>query len=354
MKAPRLSINLVPVSTWQKNVRAVVSRSTWDVLRWFFGATSQKPLFVSTHYNKLYLQKMFGGDNEVACAICSSRTHDLQLHEEWSYDDSRKIQRLVGLIPLCRKCHLCKHLGFANERGRLGVALTHLAKVNEWSIEQAWKYSDGAFLKWRKRSGVKYEIDLRFLGTLLDASQIHIEWLSKQRGWVGDRQEAIRWAADLLNSDALILDTETTGLLDDPDVEVVELAVLNMRGKLLYQSRFRPGQSIPNRVVSIHKISDQDVLQSPRFADEWKTLSPLFEGRTLVCYKAKFDRGVIENTCRINGLGPPECVWECAMWPYYYYLGSPRLPSLPGKAHRALADARATLGLVRRMARSNF
>ncbi|MEU9057284.1 hypothetical protein AB0D37_44375, partial [Streptomyces sp. NPDC048384] len=54
-----------------------------------------------------------------------------------------------------------------------------------------------------------------------------------------------RWAAaSLVDSDVLVLDTETTGL--DDDARIVELALLNSRGEvLLGDPQRRDGRSLP-------------------------------------------------------------------------------------------------------------
>ena len=49
-----------------------------------------------------------------------------------------------------------------------------------------------------------------------------------------DRLSASKWAYNLLQSDFVVLDTETTGL--GPDAEICEIAITNKHGRNLFSS----------------------------------------------------------------------------------------------------------------------
>lgn len=142
--ATRLTIELVPSSSWYDNVRSNVSRAEWDRLR---RATAQ----TAGH----------------RCEICSGRGRrwPVECHEVWSFDDDTGVQRLVRLIALCPACHEVKHIGLASRRGRYAVALGHLARTNGWSREDAELYAQAAFEQWARRSARDWTLDL----TVLDA-----------------------------------------------------------------------------------------------------------------------------------------------------------------------------------------
>lgn len=219
-----LTIELVPAFSWQRNVRAVVASNTWEGLRWYFGATQFPPPDLSIVFpDRPFISKL-------KCAYCETEQKKLDLHEEWQYDDSRQIQRLVDLRPICSKCHLTKHMGYANTIGRADEALQHLSKVNCWTKRQAKAHSDRAFAVWEARAFTRYTLDLNYLQRYIPSTKIHLNWLESPRTWVGSRLDAILWANRLLDSDAIIMDTETTGLLSKPDVEVIELAAIDMKG----------------------------------------------------------------------------------------------------------------------------
>ena len=76
-----------------------------------------------------------------------------------------------------------------------------------------------------------------------------------------------RWARDLLNrSDVLILDSETTGL--GGTAELVELAIIDTTGKVLFDELIKPTVSVPLDASRIHGITDS-VLRKAR-ANTWR------------------------------------------------------------------------------------
>lgn len=344
---PRLTVELVPPLAWRRNVRAVVATETWDELRWRLGATQLWP----RHFSIDFPDRLFR-PRKLWCAYCKTEQNGLDLHEEWRYDNSKHVQRLVALRPICPKCHLAKHLGYANRVGRIDEAMAQLKHVNAWNVRQAKDYIDRAFAKWERRSSNQYSLDVRYLERFITPRKIHLDWLENPRVWVGSRLEAIMWAQHLLDSDAVIVDTETTGLLAKSNVEVIELAAISMKGKVVYQSLFKPRHKIPQRVIKIHGITNEDVKSSPLFAQQAQDIVTALHGRTIVTFNARFDREVIGRTFKQEKLDGVSGRWECAMHAYRTFSGSgPYLP-LPGKSHRALADCKATLRLIKRMAKA--
>ena len=138
----RLTIELVPKTSWYSNVRSSVSEAEWDRLR--------KPV-----YRRAKSQ----------CQICGGRgsAHAVECHEIWTYDDVTCVQQLAGLIALCPACHAVKHFGRTYTRGRADEALQQLAKVNGWTMEAAADYVDLVIELWRFRSGVPWTLDLSWL-----------------------------------------------------------------------------------------------------------------------------------------------------------------------------------------------
>lgn len=343
---PRLSVELVPRRAWYRSVRAVVADGTWDALRWYFGASQTRPQFLSIAFPN----RPHGADH--ACAYCGAKDTNLELHEEWHYDDAKRVQSLVGLKPSCPKCHLAKHLGHANVIGRSAEALAHLATVNGWTPEEAKVYRDQVFAEWESRKNIEYTLDVGYLTQYVPATKIHMEWLDKPHKSVGSRLDAIMWASELLESDAIILDTETTGKLDKSNVEVIELAAISMKGKTVYHSLFKPRYKIPGQVIQIHGITNEDVQSSPTFAQEAKAIAAVLNGKTIVAYNAKFDRGVMARTCALHKIETIDARWECAMRAYKIYLHSAQNVRLPGGSHRALDDCNAVHKLIEEMAHS--
>lgn len=174
-------------------------------------------------------------------------------------------------------------------------------------------------------------------------------------------------AAAWLASNALILDTETTGL--DGDAEVIELAVIDCTGQALIDTLVRPCRPIPGEASAIHGITDQMVAAAPGWADvRGQLLDLLASGRHLVIYNASYDLRLIRQSDALHGLETPALAAHCAMLTYAEHWGDiderrggyrwQRLGNaaaqqgveIQGTAHRALADCLTTLGILRAMA----
>ncbi len=143
---PRLSIELVPSSSWFDNVRARIPVPEWDFLR--------KQIYTAA---------------EDCCEICGGRgsNHPVECHERWHYDDKKKIQRLDGLLALCPACHQVKHIGLAEVRGLYDQSISQLCKVNGWDSIDATEYVQAAFDIWAARSKHEWEVDILVLDELL-------------------------------------------------------------------------------------------------------------------------------------------------------------------------------------------
>jgi hypothetical protein len=84
-------------------------------------------------------------------------------YERWEYDDSTRVQRLVGLTALCPGCHRVNHLGRSYITGDAGAALARLARINGWTAAQAMVYVDLVFELWSLRSDCDWQLDLSCL-----------------------------------------------------------------------------------------------------------------------------------------------------------------------------------------------
>lgn len=174
-------------------------------------------------------------------------------------------------------------------------------------------------------------------------------------------------AATWLEHNALILDTETTGL--DGDAEVIELAVIDCTGQALIDTLVRPTRPIPADASAIHGITDQMVANAPSWTEVREQLLDLIAtGRHLVIYNASYDLRLIRQSDALYGIETPSMAAHCAMLTYAEHWGDidehrggyrwQRLGNAAaqqgvetqGTAHRALADCLTTLGILRAMA----
>lgn len=149
----RLSLELVPRTAWWQNVRSHVSAKDWEKCKRY--ARAKTP----------------GG----CCYICGQtgydqgRNYPSEAHEIWSYDDERQIQTLVDIVPLCPRCHQCKHLGRARMHAspqQWARLIDHFQQVNEWSDGKVERYVMLAFQIWDIRSTMKWTLDISFLEEL--------------------------------------------------------------------------------------------------------------------------------------------------------------------------------------------
>lgn len=169
-----------------------------------------------------------------------------------------------------------------------------------------------------------------------------------------DRVEAIEWARQtLLAPGVLIMDTETTDL----DGEIIELALINLKGETIYNQRFNPLSAINPKAQAVHGLSAEVLAGEPRFADEFTTiLGHLTTSSMVLTYNAAFDVERFIHTCRLHGKQGYSFLVHCLMEWYAQYVNqwsryhqSYRWQPLNGD-HTALGDCRAALGVLREMA----
>jgi len=145
-KKPKLSVELIPTTCHFSNVRTTVTKTEWDKIRFIsYEAANNK------------------------CEICGDTgknqgyKHNVECHEIWEYNDSKKIQKLIGLISLCPTCHQVKHIGRTIAIGKEAIALKQLARVNKWTIKQVQTHILEAFEVHRERSKYEWILDISIL-----------------------------------------------------------------------------------------------------------------------------------------------------------------------------------------------
>jgi DNA polymerase III subunit epsilon len=136
-----------------------------------------------------------------------------------------------------------------------------------------------------------------------------------QRLIIQTGHEAAAWFKDLAGrGDWFVVDTETTGL--DDTAEIVEIAIVDAAGKLLFHSRVKPAGPIPPEATAIHGLDDAAVATAPAFPQIYSDVAGLLGGRAAVCFNAEFDERMLRQTCRQYGLAVPAASWACAMERY--------------------------------------
>ena len=138
----KLSIELVPSSTWGINLRSLLKKSQWDKIR-------------KREYKRA----------DYRCEICGKKGR-IEGHEIWEYDDKKKIQKLKGIVCLCNTCHAVKHFGRSQLKGLEEKCIKQMMKVNKWTRQQVRKHIAEETGKWNERSNFEWTLDIEFLERL--------------------------------------------------------------------------------------------------------------------------------------------------------------------------------------------
>ena len=146
IKKIKLEIELVPSTCHYSNARTILKTKLWNKLRFMIYERAQ---------NK--------------CEICGETgleqgyKHKVECHEIWKYDDTRLIQKLVGLVALCPNCHQAKHIGRSFAMRRQDIAIKKLMTVNNWSEKKTLEVISEAFEVNKERSKHNWKLDLTLL-----------------------------------------------------------------------------------------------------------------------------------------------------------------------------------------------
>jgi DNA polymerase-3 subunit epsilon len=178
------------------------------------------------------------------------------------------------------------------------------------------------------------------------------------------KTKASEWAHERLNDmDTVICDTETTGLLSkDPDTEIVQLAITDIKGRPLFSMLLKPNKPMSDEVIGIHGIANEQVQNQPMFHQVAKMIAFVLEGKHIVCWNSDFDVKLLWHMFKKYEQKMPKIAGaSCAMDKYSEWCGEwsvkkdgfkwQRLPALSGMgAHDAYADCISTLKAMELMA----
>lgn len=172
---------------------------------------------------------------------------------------------------------------------------------------------------------------------------------------------AVHW----LSENPLFLDTETTGLGDK--AQILELAISDAQGTILFETRLRPTVPIDPEAESVHGITAESLANSPTWPEVSAQVRKILCGRSLVIFNSDFDTRMFRQTAAAFG-EPVEWVSElktyCAMYLAADVFGpTNRHGSISlanavysagvtwqGTAHGAVADTLTTVELVKAIA----
>jgi DNA polymerase III epsilon subunit-like protein len=145
---------------------------------------------------------------------------------------------------------------------------------------------------------------------------------------------------------AIYLDTETTGLSPRQGATIVELAIVDEKGKPLINTLVDPKSPIPWQASKVHGITDDMVRGKPSLKDLMPEIRGIVRDKQVVIYNSTFDAPFFPGS-----LSEAKSI-DCAMRQFSQVTGSRSWRKLDyaashvghtwsGVAHRALADALA-------------
>lgn len=165
--------------------------------------------------------------------------------------------------------------------------------------------------------------------------------------------------------EAIILDTETTGLHGAP----VQIGVLDINGRVLLDALVNPGLiafPMNPQAVQVHGITEDVVERAIPWGHIRRPLRHLLaKASHVLIYNAEFDvRAIAEAEAHYKvhhpdatdwtlDLGVPQCIMRAyAVFhgDYSYMRGDYRWQKLQGGDHSAIGDCRAALAALKRIA----
>lgn len=201
-----LYIDLIPTTSWFKNVRRSVHPKDWDRLRNHVynrvnnvcescNIDTTKPVIPFIDFDKNTPVKIKNRNGQLVEArvetICGPDEYfiiykdengneypdfykkndiiiepiieSIEAHERWQYDYNTNTQKLVRLVGLCKKCHIATHMGLAGINRKDIEALEHLKQVRNFTDKEASEHQKHASKLFKERSKIKWNLDLSLL-----------------------------------------------------------------------------------------------------------------------------------------------------------------------------------------------
>lgn len=180
------------------------------------------------------------------------------------------------------------------------------------------------------------------------------------------KQLAADMAKFWIQDNAIIIDTETTGLSNTD--EIVEISAIDCQGNVLLDTLVRPMGEIGEQAQAVHGITYADTANAPWFDQVLGDLTGITHNRTVVMFNSSFDTRLIDQSARRHKRTGPGISAHCVMKNYARFHGQWDADrdrwkwqslenaarqmgiTISGSAHRALTDCQTTLELIRAMA----
>lgn len=178
------------------------------------------------------------------------------------------------------------------------------------------------------------------------------------------KDKAKQWAQErLADQNTVIIDLESTGLLkEDPETEIAQICILNIQGRPLFSMLLKPSQPMADRVIDIHKITNEQVINQPIFPQVAKMIAFVLKDKHVVSWNMDFDWKLLMHMFKKYEQETPKIAGaSCAMDRYSEWSGEwnskkqgfkwQRLPNFLGEeTHDAQVDCRNALKAMQKMA----
>ena len=128
-----------------------------------------------------------------------------------------------------------------------------------------------------------------------------------------------------LGANAIILDTETTGL--DHSAEIIQLAIIDTHGETLLDTLIRPTAPPDQGSIRIHGLTAERLATAPALREYAEQLQSLLITRPVLIYNADFDLRLLRQSLHAHQLA---FTWlnfvhyACVMEQYAVYHGERR------------------------------
>lgn len=184
-----------------------------------------------------------------------------------------------------------------------------------------------------------------------------------------DKDKAILFARKLLETEFVVLDTETTGVHPERGDEALTVGIIDKNGETLLDARVKPTKTIHPNAEATHGVGYAQATKFPPFAETHPHLARILKDRTVVSYcVGGFDEKIIHRTCVNNRLPLIEFAdFREVLYPastivgeWNDYFGNYRWQKLEtaarffnvevNNAHNAIGDCLMTLAVIEAMA----